>query len=49
MQAAAFQGVGQLRNWAIRPEDAMLSLEEIAYRILAHDGKRNAKAKARTA
>jgi hypothetical protein len=24
----------QLRNWAIRPEDAMLSLEEIAHRIL---------------
>jgi hypothetical protein len=34
----------QLRNWAIRPDDAMLSLEEIAYRILAHDGNRNTKA-----
>jgi hypothetical protein len=26
----------QLRNWAVYPEDAMLSLEEIAYRILKH-------------
>ena len=26
----------QLRNWATQPDDAMLSLEEIAYRILKH-------------
>jgi hypothetical protein len=28
----------QLRNWAVHPEDAALSLEEIACRILAHEG-----------
>lgn len=33
----------QLRNWAISPEDAMLTLEEIAYRILSHR-EPNAKA-----
>jgi hypothetical protein len=27
----------QLRNWAVRPEDAVLSLEAIAYRILTHE------------
>lgn len=33
----------QLRNWASRPEDAMLPLEEIACRILSHR-EPNAKA-----
>jgi hypothetical protein len=27
----------QLRNWAVLPEDAVLPLEEIASRILAHE------------
>jgi hypothetical protein len=34
----------QLRNWAVHPEDAMLSLEEIAYRILKHEGLSKARA-----
>lgn len=34
----------QLRNWAIHTEDAMLSLEEIARRILAHEDNPNAQA-----
>jgi hypothetical protein len=34
----------QLRNWAVHPEDAVLSLEEIAYRILAHEDNSNAEA-----
>jgi hypothetical protein len=32
------QDAFQLRNWAIHPDDAMLPLEEIAYRILKHEG-----------
>ena len=28
----------QLRNWALTPEDAVLSLKEIAVRILARNG-----------
>lgn len=27
----------QLRNWALRPEDSMLTLTEIAISILDHD------------
>jgi hypothetical protein len=27
----------QLRNWAVRPEDSVLTLEEIAHRILDQD------------
>lgn len=27
----------QLRNWAVRPEDSLLTLDEIAHRILDHD------------
>jgi hypothetical protein len=34
----------QLRNWAIHSEDAMLSLEEIARRILNQEESPNAKA-----
>jgi hypothetical protein len=34
----------QLRNWAINSEDAMLSLEEIAYRILSQEENPKAKA-----
>jgi hypothetical protein len=33
----------QLRNWAVHPEDAMLPLEEIAYRILKHGGHSHAR------
>ena len=33
----------QLRNWAVRPEDTMLSLEEIARHILNPNGTHNAK------
>jgi hypothetical protein len=33
----------QLRNWAVRPEDAMLSLEEIALYILNQEENQNAK------
>jgi hypothetical protein len=33
----------QLRNWAIRPEDATLPLEEIARRILSWEENSNAK------
>jgi len=29
----------RLRNWALEPQDAMLSLEEIAYRILIHEDR----------
>jgi hypothetical protein len=34
----------QLRNWAVRPDDAVLSLEEIAHRILQHQDHSSAKA-----
>jgi hypothetical protein len=34
----------QLRNWALSPDDAMLSLEEIACRILKAEENSNAKA-----
>ena len=34
----------QLRNWAVHPEDAMLSLEEVARRILNQEESPNAKA-----
>ena len=34
----------QLRSWAVHPADAMLPLEEIAYRILAHEGNSDAEA-----
>jgi hypothetical protein len=34
----------QLRNWAVHPEDAMLSLEEIAYRILTEEDNSSARA-----
>jgi hypothetical protein len=33
----------QLRNWAVRSEDAMLSLEVIANRILSWEESPNAK------
>jgi len=33
----ATQDALQLRNWAARPEDSMLPLEELAGRILSHD------------
>jgi hypothetical protein len=32
-----FRDAIQLRNWAIRPEDAMLPLEEIAHGILKQE------------
>jgi hypothetical protein len=34
----------QLRNWAVHPEDAIFSLEEIAYRILTEEDNSSAKA-----
>jgi hypothetical protein len=37
----------QLRNWAIRPEDAMLSLQEIACRILKHQDQLQPKSQKR--
>lgn len=32
------QDAFRLRNWALHPDDAMLSLDEIAYRILKREG-----------
>jgi hypothetical protein len=32
----------QLRNWAVQPDDALLTLEEIARRILIHEENRDA-------
>ena len=34
----------QLRKWAVRPQDAVLPLEEIANRVLNHEERKNAKA-----
>jgi hypothetical protein len=34
----------QLRNWAVSPDDAVRSLEEIAHRILNQEGSPNAEA-----
>ena len=34
----------QLRNWAVRPEDSVLTLEEIAHRILEQDEEQKATA-----
>jgi hypothetical protein len=34
----------QLRNWAVLPQDAMLSLKEIALNILDHPENQHAKA-----
>ena len=34
----------QLRNWAVRPEDSVLTLEEIADRILYQDEDQKATA-----
>jgi hypothetical protein len=33
----------QLRNWAVRPEDAMLTLKEIALRILREEENSNSR------
>ena len=35
----SFHDAIQLRNWAVCPEDAMLSLEDIAHRILKQEGE----------
>jgi hypothetical protein len=43
-QPVPTQDAVQLRNWAIHPEEAMLSLEEIAHRILSQREKPHAKA-----
>jgi hypothetical protein len=43
-QPVPMQDALQLRNWAVHPDDAMLSLEEIAYRILKHEDQKNARA-----
>jgi hypothetical protein len=37
----SMQDAFQLRNWAVSPEDAMLSLAEIAVAILDQEEKRN--------
>jgi hypothetical protein len=34
----------QLRNWASNPQEALLSLEEIAWRILSREGTKNGNA-----
>lgn len=34
----------QLRKWAVRPQDAVLPLEEIAHRVLNQEERKNAKA-----
>jgi hypothetical protein len=34
----------QLRSWAVKPDEAMLSLQEIAYRILKHEDHSSARA-----
>ena len=39
-----FRDAIQLRNWAVSPEDAMLSLAEIALAILDQEHNRNADA-----
>jgi hypothetical protein len=43
-QPVPSQDALQLRNWAIHPDDAMLSLEEIACRILTHENHSKKKA-----
>ena len=40
----SFHDAMQLRNWAVRPEDAMLSLADIARGILDREENRNADA-----
>jgi len=42
--SVSFYDAIQLRNWAVRPEDSMLSLVEIARRILNQEENRNADA-----
>jgi hypothetical protein len=39
-----FYDAVQLRNWAVRPQDAILSLKEIADGILRQEGNPNARA-----
>jgi hypothetical protein len=41
--AVPFNDAIQLRNWAVRPEDALLPLAEIARGILDQEGNPNAK------
>jgi hypothetical protein len=40
----SFDDAIQLRNWAVRPEDSLLSLAEIARAILDREENRDAKA-----
>jgi hypothetical protein len=40
-QTVPTQDALQLRNWALRSEDALLPLEEIARRILSQEGSPN--------
>ena len=37
--SVSFHDPIQLRNWAVRPEDALLPLEDIAHRILEQEGE----------
>jgi len=32
----------QVRNWVVHPDDAMLSLQGVAYRILKHEARSDA-------
>jgi hypothetical protein len=42
--SVSFHDAIQLRNWAVRPEDALLTLAEIAEGILDQEENRNADA-----
>ena len=37
-QSVPTQDAVQLRNWSVHPDDALLSVEEIAHRILKEEG-----------
>lgn len=42
--SVSFADAIQLRNWAVRPEQSLLPLAEIARRILDHEDNPNANA-----
>jgi hypothetical protein len=42
--SVSFNDAIQLRNWAVRPEDSLLPLAEIARAILDREENRNAEA-----
>ena len=43
-ESVSFDDAIQLRNWAVRPEDSLLPLAEIAHAILDREENREAKA-----